>query len=348
MPPWIVSTWAGAAAAAVAVVGAVAVYWIHPEVFRLGEAPAVVASAPAPSPDRTPPASEPLKAAPESPPAPAVIKPTFDVVRVEPTGETVIAGRAAPNARVQLLDGNRVLAEATAGRNGEFVILPDALAPGAHELTLATGEGASEHSRTISVSVASPPAPTAVASAAPMPTGAGKVAGQTVSVAVKSVERGPGGSFVVKGAASPSAAVRLYLSGAFVGDAKAAGDGHWSLTILHGVTPGPYSVRADEINPADASVIARAEAPFDYPHGPSGEGKGNAARPAASAADVVIDSVQTAHVEPGNTLWGLSQTFYGDGARYQLIFAANTGQIRDPNLIYPGQTFVVLKEAPKP
>ena len=63
---------------------------------------------------------------------------------------------------------------------------------------------------------------------------------------------------------------------------------------------------------------------------------------------MVIDSVQTAHVEPGNTLWGLSQTFYGDGARYQMIFAANTGQIRNPNLIYPGQTFVVPKDAPKP
>ena len=54
---------------------------------------------------------------------------------------------------------------------------------------------------------------------------------------------------------------------------KAADDGHWSLTILHGMTPGPYAVRADEINPADASVIARAEAPFDYPRAPPGDGK---------------------------------------------------------------------------
>jgi len=31
-----------------------------------------------------------------------------------------------------------------------------------------------------------------------------------------------------------------------------------------------------------------------------------------------------------------------------MIFSANVDQIRDPNLIYPGQTFVVPKGEPKP
>jgi nucleoid-associated protein YgaU len=51
---------------------------------------------------------------------------------------------------------------------------------------------------------------------------------------------------------------------------------------------------------------------------------------------------------PGHTLWGISQKFYGNGARFQLIFAANANQIRNPNLIYPGQTFVVPKADAKP
>ncbi|MGA8713668.1 MAG: LysM peptidoglycan-binding domain-containing protein, partial [Roseiarcus sp.] len=60
------------------------------------------------------------------------------------------------------------------------------------------------------------------------------------------------------------------------------------------------------------------------------------------------DSVQTHHVERGHTLWGISQKYYGDGSRYQIIFAANTNHIRNPNLIYPGQLFVVPKPEPKP
>ena len=163
---------------------------------------------------------------------------------------------------------------------------------------------------------------------------------------------------VARGAASPNATVRLYLSGAFVGDAKTSADGRWSLTIRHGMTPGAYAVRADEINPADASVIARAEAPFEFPAAPQATAAPPASAvasaddrsppPAASPADVVVDSVQTHHVEKGHTLWGISQKYYGDGARYELIFAANANQIRDPHWIYPGQMFVVPKPQPKP
>ena len=58
--------------------------------------------------------------------------------------------------------------------------------------------------------------------------------------------------------------------------------------------------------------------------------------------------MQTHHVERGHTLWGISQKFYGDGSRYAIIFSANSDQIRDPNRIYPGQTFVVPNSPPKP
>ena len=50
-----------------------------------------------------------------------------------------------------------------------------------------------------------------------------------------------------------------------------------------------------------------------------------------------------------STDFGLdAQKFYGDGARYEVIFSANSAQIRNPNLIYPGQTFVVPRPGPKP
>ena len=39
-----------------------------------------------------------------------------------------------------------------------------------------------------------------------------------------------------------------------------------------------------------------------------------------------------------------ARTYYGAGVRYTQIFAANNDQIRDPNLIYPGQIFNIPEE----
>jgi nucleoid-associated protein YgaU len=46
-------------------------------------------------------------------------------------------------------------------------------------------------------------------------------------------------------------------------------------------------------------------------------------------------------VQPGNSLWRIARRAYGHGPRYTLIFEANKSQIRDPDLIYPGQVFTV-------
>jgi nucleoid-associated protein YgaU len=42
-------------------------------------------------------------------------------------------------------------------------------------------------------------------------------------------------------------------------------------------------------------------------------------------------------VEPGDTLWALSQEAYGDPEQWPRIFQVNRTQIEDPDLIYPGQ-----------
>ena len=63
--------------------------------------------------------------------------PGFDVARIEPTGEAVIAGRAAPGATVELLgnSGER-LDQAVADQSGQFVMTPSQLPRGKYELTL--------------------------------------------------------------------------------------------------------------------------------------------------------------------------------------------------------------------
>lgn len=59
------------------------------------------------------------------------------------------------------------------------------------------------------------------------------------------------------------------------------------------------------------------------------------------AATVVVPEVDTALVARGDSLWRISRRVYGRGIRYTVIFDANQEQIRNPNLIYPGQVFVL-------
>lgn len=123
-----------------------------------GDAPVPVASLPAPSsvPD-TPSSSEVTRSeeagavrpgkpglageqipAPSPQPSPELEAkaPTFDIIRVEPDGETVIAGRGAPNTTVEMLRDNEPIARALIDPSGQFAIVPPALPPGSSEITL--------------------------------------------------------------------------------------------------------------------------------------------------------------------------------------------------------------------
>jgi hypothetical protein len=77
-----------------------------------------------------------LAAPPQSFDAGDEFTPVFDIARIDPTGDAVIAGRAAPSASVELLRNGYVHDRAVADRSGQFVLVPSRLPPGNYELTL--------------------------------------------------------------------------------------------------------------------------------------------------------------------------------------------------------------------
>ena len=68
------------------------------------------------------------------------------------------------------------------------------------------------------------------------------------------------------------------------------------------------------------------------------------APPAGQAGTVFVPEISTAKITRGDNLWQISRRTYGSGLRYTVIYDANQDQIRDPDLIYPGQIFVLPKE----
>ncbi len=49
----------------------------------------------------------------------------------------------------------------------------------------------------------------------------------------------------------------------------------------------------------------------------------------------------TVIINYGDTLWDIARNIYGKGIQYTSIFRANIKNIKDPNLIYPGQIFII-------
>jgi nucleoid-associated protein YgaU len=50
-----------------------------------------------------------------------------------------------------------------------------------------------------------------------------------------------------------------------------------------------------------------------------------------------FDATQYHEVVSGDTLWKISERYYGDGSLYKNIFEANQDILKDPNVIKVGQ-----------
>lgn len=74
---------------------------------------------------------------------------------------------------------------------------------------------------------------------------------------------------------------------------------------------------------------------------PAHANNANPAPDEAASSPADEHAVSSKVVSRGDSLWRISRIKYGDGSRYALVYRANRDRIRDPNLIYPGQTIVL-------
>lgn len=294
-----------------------------------------------------------------TPSLPARHVPSFDVVHVERDGSAVVAGRAEPNSTVTVMRNGERLGTVTADAAGEWVFLTDQpLPPGDHELSLQAQGSAGEVEAPRVVVVSVPDPDRQVAQPADQSETGGEVApnvaeergpiavaldknGEGDVVVLQGIDAGVAvgdlvleslrydaeGRVTIAGRIVPGGRVFAYIDDGFVGEATGGEEGVWRLRAEDPVSLGLHRLRLDQVDEA-GSVLARLETPF--------------AR--STLLTDLPEGERLVVVQPGNSLWRIAQRTYGRGLRYTLIFEANESQIRDPNLIYPGQVFVVPKE----
>jgi hypothetical protein len=303
--------------------------------------PAAVASQHAPPPS-APPAATDAKPPPGPPPA-AVMAPSFDIARIGPDGRAVIAGRAAPGAKIVLLDGGKEIAHGEADARGEWVVLADPpLSPGQHELRVvqhieghapvtseqvvvavvppAPGGSADKPNEETLVMIAPPRGPAKLVQP-PSPAGVPK----SGDLQLSTLDYDEHGQVTITGQAAPGATVRAYLDDKLVAEGAAGADGRWRLSPSQPIDNGKHKLRLDRLA-GDGKPTARLEMPFERLAGATASGDN-----------------RRLHVVRGDNLWNIARAHYGEGWRYTVIFDANKSQIRDPDLIYPGQIFSLPK-----
>jgi len=282
------------------------------------------------------------------------------VVRVDPQGSLVIAGRAPSGSEVTVTSNGEVIGTGKADENGEWVILPSApISSGNHELSLSStlpdgrsveadrdvmlavpetgktlaGEAAPAASGSLAVLVpkdnsggsvvlqqppaAAPASPTATSSAATE--GEGIASGALV---LGTVDYDDKGQVVIGGRGTVGSTIQVYLDNDLIGAATVDAAGRWQVTPQSAVAPRLHTLRVDQVG-ADGKVMARVESPF------------------LRAELVQLPADQAFIVQPGNSLWRIARRSYGAGLRYTVIYEANRDQIRNPDLIYPGQVFAL-------
>ena len=68
---------------------------------------------------------------------------------------------------------------------------------------------------------------------------------------------------------------------------------------------------------------------------------GSSTAPAASQPTATIGSDRTYVVVKGDSLSKIAKREYGDANKWRAIYEANKDLIKDPDLIYPGQTLKI-------
>ena len=311
----------------------------------------------------------------------AVEAPSFDVVRVTPRGEAVLAGRAAPDATVAISAGGKVLAQARADEQGQWVAVPDAALPaGPSELVVTARQG----SALVPVAGAAPllvivpdAVPPPSAAAAPL-TGPGR---PTTAMATPplgdpppaaAAETPPGRSGTAFAMLLPGDAPPQLLQKPTVEAARPAGPGApvAALSLDQVDYPAAGAIRfagtahpdavvrlyVDDLAVGDTRADALGRwsmtptAPIALgPHrvrvdevGIRGQVVARVALP-FERSEVAPEEVLAGRVvvQPHQNLWRIARRAYGQGIRYTVIYQANREQISDPDRIFPGQVFTI-------
>lgn len=251
--------------------------------------------------------------------------PSFDIVRIEPDGNIVVAGRWAADKNVSVAVNGRIVATIRTDCNGEFVYAPaNPLAPGNYTLSLVGADPdtqsadkvflyISEHGYQNSVSL--------------LMTRDGSTLLQAPEflrdgdLAVSKIDYLDSGRIVITGDALPRLRVSLSLDGKYMGFARVSDHRHFGLGADVGeLQPGREYELTVRLHDGDGRTVSTVSHRFEMP-------------------EMTGDDDTFYTVRRGDCLWIIARNFLRRGILFSII--AERNNILNPDLIFPKQVLQI-------
>ena len=248
---------------------------------------------------------------------------TFDIVRLDKTGNVVIAGKTIPNIKVDILDGNEILASVFSDSNGDWVwISENPLPEGIKRFNLKHFDGEHEffsHQNIIILREKNKYLSSKILrfsknSSLEIINNNQKILGLSLDIAEYLDED----SLMLTGRTKPNAKVKLFFSDNFIKDSTSDNRGVWKIELKNFEFTDNNLIVTTEIEGQKIKLKTKI---FEKKIDPN----------FIFEKEVIVKN--------GNSLWRIARKTLGGGVYYSEIYKSNMKEIENPDLIFPGQVF---------
>lgn len=246
--------------------------------------------------------------------------PSFDLVRIEKTGNIIIAGRNVRESNISIVINKKIVATEHTNKDGEFVYAPnEALKPGNYVISLIDTDKniksadkvfvyISEHGYKNSVSLLMTKNGSKVMQAPELVDG---------DLVVSKIDYLSTGRIVVTGKALPRLRVSLSLDDKYIGFSRVSDYKNFGLGADIGKLESGKEYKLNvRLHDSEGTTIANIEHNFVMP-------------------EMTGDDDTFYTVRRGDCLWIIARNFLRRGILFTMIAERNT--IENPDLIYPNQ-----------
>lgn len=246
--------------------------------------------------------------------------PSFDLVRIEKSGNIIIAGRNVRESNISIVINKQIVATKHTNKSGEFVYAPnDAIAPGNYVISLIDTDKNVKSEDSVFVYVSERGYKNSVSL---LMTKDGSKIMQSPELAdgdlvVSKIDYLDTGRMVVTGRALPRLRVSLSLDDKYLGFARVSDYKNFGLGADIGKLESGKSYKLNiRLHDGEGTTVANIEHEFVMP-------------------EMTGDDNTFYTVRRGDCLWIIARNFLRRGVLFTMIAERNT--ISNPDLIYPNQ-----------
>jgi len=251
-----------------------------------------------------------------------IVRPSFDVVRIENNGSLVIAGRYLPAQSISIEMNRRIVATERTDNNGEFVHAPrKRLDPGNYTIRLIAVDQNAASENNVFVYIPRDRDYSRALSLLMTKDGSRILQAPRLAdgdLVVSKIDYLENGRLVVQGTAVPRLRVSLTLNDKYLGFARTSDHRNFILGVVPSerLEPGNRYTLAVRLHDTSGTTVATVSHRFVMPEVTKGD-----------------EAYYT--VRKGDALWIISRNFFGRGSLFTILVEKNN--IANPNMIFPRQ-----------